>query len=361
MTPTRQANREVVTMRAAMFYEPGDVRMEDVPAPEPGPGEVLVHIGAALTCGTDVKTYKRGHPTLIKVTPSPFGHEFGGTVEEVGEGAEAWRPGTRVVAANSAPCNRCYYCKVGDQSMCEDLAFLNGAFAEYIVVPSRIVDQNLYEIPEGMEFSRGALLEPLACAVHGVVRTPISVGDTVAVIGAGQIGLMFVRLATERGARVICVDKSPARLEVAKRLGAEETVEAAEGVNTIEAVRGWTPEARGADVVIEAVGIPQLWEQALQLVRKGGEVTLFGGAPSGTSIEVDTVLLHYSQLTVRGIFHHTPYTVQVAFDLLKSGRVDPEPFISGVRPLEKVVEALEQHGRQEGIKYEIRPPEGGPS
>lgn len=344
-----------------MFYEPGDVRMEDVAAPEAGPGEVLVRIGAALTCGTDVKTYRRGHPTLIKETPSPFGHEFGGTVEVVGEGVEGWSPGMRVVAANSAPCNRCYYCKVGDQSMCENLSFLNGAFAEYIVVPSGIVEQNLYEIPEGVEFGRAALLEPLACAVHGIVRTPVEVGDTVAVIGAGQIGLMFVRLATERGARVICVDRSAERLAAAGRLGAEETVEAAEGVDTIAAVREWTPEARGADVVIEAVGLPQLWEQALLMVRKGGEVTLFGGAPSGTSIQVDTVLLHYSQLTARGVFHHTPYTVQVAFDLLRSGRVDPEPFISGVRPLEDVVEALEQHGRQEGIKYEIRPPGAGAS
>ncbi len=344
-----------------MFYEPGDVRMEDVPAPEPVPGEVLVHIGAALTCGTDVKTYRRGHPTLIKQTPSPFGHEFGGTVEAVGSGVEGWPTGTRVVAANSAPCNRCYYCKVGDQSMCENLEFLNGAFAEYIVVPARIVEQNLYEIPEGVEFSRAALLEPLACAVHGVVRTPIATGDTVAVIGAGQIGLMFVRLATERGARVLCADMSEGRLEVARELGAEETVRVAEGTDAIEAVREWTPEARGADVVVEAVGLPETWEEALQMARKGGDVTLFGGAPSGTTMQVDTVLLHYSQLTIRGIFHHTPYTVQVAFDLLKSGRVDPEPFISGVRPLEEVVEALESHGRQEGIKYEIRPPEGASS
>lgn len=338
-----------------MFHAPEDVRMEDVPTPEAGPGEVLVKIGAALTCGTDVKSYRRGHPTLFKTMPSPFGHEFAGEIEAVGEGVEEWRPGMRVVAANSAPCNRCYYCKVGDQSMCERLEFLNGAFAEYIVVPSRIVEQNLFEIPDGVEFSRAALLEPLACAVHGVVRTPIEVGETVAVIGAGQIGLMFVRLATERGARVISVDKSPERLAVARELGAVETIQADKGVDTIEAVRKWTPEGRGTDVVIEAVGLPALWEQALRMVRRGGDVTLFGGAPSGTSIEVDTVLLHYSQITIRGIFHHTPYTAQTAFDLLRSGQVDPEPFISGVRPLEDIVAALESHGRQEGIKYEIRP------
>jgi L-iditol 2-dehydrogenase len=346
-------------LRAAMFYEPGDVRMEDVPNPEPGPGEVLVKIGAALTCGTDVKTYQRGHPSIIKETPSPFGHEFAGIIEEVGEGVERWRPSMRVVAANSAPCNHCYYCKVGDQSMCEELEFLNGAFAEYIVIPPRIVEQNLYEIPSGVAFSRAALLEPLACTVHGVVRTPISMRDTVVIIGAGQIGLMFVRLATERGARVLCADMSQSRLEVARQLGAEETVQVSEGVDVVQAVREWTPNARGADVVIEAVGLPATWEQALQMARKGGDVTLFGGAPSGTTMEVDTVLLHYSQITIRGIFHHTPYTVQVAFDLLKSGRVDPEPFISGVRPLDEVLEALESHGRQGGIKYEIRPPERG--
>lgn len=347
-------------MRAAMFYAPGDVRMEDVPVPRPGPGEMLVRIGAALTCGTDVKTYRRGHPSIIKTTPSPFGHEFAGTVEAVGEGVEGWSEGMRAVAANSAPCNRCFYCKVGDQSMCEDLSFLNGAFAEYIVVPSRIVEQNLYGIPGGVELGRAALLEPLACAVHGVVRTPIALGDTVAVIGAGPIGLMILHLSVMRGARAICVDKSAARLKVARSLGAEETVEVAEGVDGVEAVREWTSDRRGADAVIEAVGLPQTWEEALRMVRKGGEVTLFGGAPSGTSISVDTLLLHYSQLTIRGVFHHTPDTVRIAYEMLTGGQFDARPFISDVRPLEDVVDALESHARQEVIKCEIQP-QGGPS
>lgn len=339
-----------------MFYEPGDVRMEDVAAPEPGPGEVLVGIGSALTCGTDVKTYRRGHPSIIKTTPSPFGHEFAGTIERVGEGTDPrWRPGMRVVAANSAPCNRCYYCLVGDQSMCEELEFLNGAFAEYIVVPRRILEQNLYEIPEGMEYRRAALLEPLACAVHGMVRTPISMEDRVAVVGAGQIGLMFVHLAAVRGARVACVDRSADRLEVARRLGAEETVQVGGEVAGASEVRGWTPEERGADVVIEAVGLPEVWEEALRMVRPGGDVTLFGGAPKGTEISVDTYLLHYSQLTIRGIFHHTPYTVRLAHELLSDARFDAEAFVSGLEPLENVLSALERHSKQEGIKYEIRP------
>lgn len=341
-----------------MFYEPGDVRMEEADEPRPGPGEVLVKIGSALTCGTDVKTYRRGHPTLFKSLPSPFGHEFAGVIEEVGEGTdERWQPGMRVVAANSAPCNRCYYCLVGDQSMCEELEFLNGAFAEYIVVPARIVNQNLYEVPEGMEWKRAALLEPLACAVHGIVRTPIRMSDRVVVIGAGQIGLMFVHLASMRGAQVVCVDKSESRLEVARRLGAEHTVVAGdEPGESAEAVREWTPDGRGADVVIEAVGLPAVWEEALRMARKGGEVTLFGGAPSGTSISVDTLLLHYSQLTIRGIFHHTPYTVRLSYDLLCGELFDADAFVSGTMDLEDVIEALEKHGRQEGIKYEIKPP-----
>jgi len=343
-------------LRAAMFYEPGDVRMEEVPAPEPGPGEVLVKIGAALTCGTDVKTYRRGHPSIIKTTPSPFGHEFAGTIGSVGEGTDPrWRPGIRVVAANTAPCNRCYYCLVGDQSMCEELEFLNGAFAEYIVVPARIVEQNLYEVPEEMEYRRAALLEPLACAVHGMVRTPVSIEDRVVVVGAGQIGLMFVHLAAMRGARVCCVDRSAGRLEAARRLGAEETVQVEEGSGGSEEVRRWTPEGRGADVVIEAVGLPEVWEEALRMVRPGGDVTLFGGAPKGTAISLDTFLLHYSQLTIRGVFHHTPYTVRLAYELLGDERFRAGEFISGTAPLESVLDALEKHGRQEGIKYEIRP------
>ena len=342
-------------MRAAMFYEPGDVRMEDVPAPQPDTGEVLVKIDLALTCGTDVKTYKRGHPSIIKETPSPFGHEFAGTIEESEGVDDHWQPGMQVVAANSAPCNHCYYCKVGDQSMCEELSFLNGAFAEYIAVPKRVVEQNLYEVPEGVEPRWMALLEPLACAVHGVVRTPIALGDSVVVVGAGQIGLMFVQLAVMRGARVVCVDMSAERLEVARKFGAEETVEVSEEGDSASAVREWTPDGRGVDVAIEAVGLPETWEETLQMVRKGGDVTLFGGTPSGTTISVGTLLLHYSQLTIRGIFHHTPYTVRTAYELLAGEQFDAEPYISGTESLENVLDALKRHGRQEGIKYEIRP------
>lgn len=342
-------------MRAAMFYEPGDVRMEDVPAPEHGPGEVLVRVGVALTCGTDVKTYRRGHPTLFEPLPSPFGHELAGNIETVGEGVEGWQAGMRVVAANSAPCNRCY--------------LLQGRRPVHVREPG-VLERGVRRVHRGAEEDCGA--EPVrdprrhrvrpggaagATGLRGTRRRVYAHRDGRR--GGGHRGRpdrTDVRPARHRARRAICVDRSKDRLAVAHELGAEETVEAVEGVEAVEAVRGWTPEGRGADVVIEAVRLPELWEQVLLMARKGGDVTLFGGAPSGTKMEVDTVRLRYSQLTIRGIFHHTPYTAQVAFELLKSGRVDPEePFISGVRPLEHVLEALQAPGRQQGIKCEIRP------
>jgi L-iditol 2-dehydrogenase len=345
-------------MQAAMYYGPGDVRIERTADPRPGPGEVVVKIDRALTCGTDLKTYRRGHPTIIKAVPSLFGHEFAGTVAEVGAGVDPgrWPVGTRVVAANSAPCNRCFSCRIGRQSLCDNLEFLNGAYAEAIAVPARIVAQNLHPIPDGLSSAAAALTEPLACAVHGIAESGIAVGDTVAVNGAGPIGLMFVRLAALSGARVVCCDLSADRLAVARELGAVETVVIADGVDQVAAVRGLTPDGRGVDVAIEAVGLPEVWEATVRMARKGGTVNLFGGAKGGTSFSVSTTLLHYSELTIKGVFHHTPRHVETALGLLRDGVVPAAPFLSGERPLADLVPTLEAIGRQEGIKYAIVPP-----
>ena len=347
-------------MRAAVFYAPGDVRIEQLPDPVAGPGEVVVRIHRALTCGTDLKTYRRGHPTILQRVPTPFGHEFAGTIAEVGRGVDGacWRPGMRVVAANSAPCNRCFYCRRGRQSLCEHLEFLWGAYAEYIAVPAPIVEQNLYEIPDGLSFAAAALTEPLACAVHGVAETPIAVGDTVAVNGAGPIGLMFVRLAALRGARVICCDLSPVRLAVARRLGATETLDVSNVADQAAAVRSLTPGGRGADAAIEAVGLPEVWESTVRMVRPGGVAILFGGAKGGTTFSVSTNMLHYGELTIKGVFHHTPQFVETALNLLAEEAVPAAPFLSGERPLTAVVDALEATGRQEGVKYAIVPAPG---
>lgn len=341
-------------MRAALFYGIKDVRLEDIKVPQIKAEEVLVRVRAALTCGTDRKMYLRGHP-LFK-PPFVFGHEFAGEIAKVGSKVKDFQEGMRVVAANSAPCNRCYYCKVGQQSMCENITLrLSGAFAEYVEVPGSIVEQNLLKIPSNLSYKEAALLEPLACVVHGIENSNIALGDTVLVNGLGPIGLMFVRLAKLKGARVIAADLKRQRLDLAKRLGADELVDVSKTEDEIKAVRELTEAGRGVDVAIEAVGIPQVWERTILMVRKGGAVTLFGGCPSGTKIGIDTKLLHYSQITIKGIFHHTPQYVKKALNLLSQGSIAADAFITNELPLSNFSKVLEMLVGQEGIKIAVIP------
>src|SRR5258708_23831992 len=344
-------------VKAFVYYQPGDVRYEDIAIPLPGPGELQVKIGTALTCGTDLKTYRRGHPSIFKTLPSPFGHEFAGTITALGTGVERFKIGQRIVAVNSAPCANCYYCRIHRESMCENLEFLNGAYAEYIVVPERIVRRNTYLIPEHLSFAEAALLEPLACVVHGIDEIPLKLGDTVVVNGAGPIGLMFINLATLSGARVISCDNNDERLAAARYFGAVETINPSKVSDHIQTVLALTEEGRGTDIAIEAVGLPEVWEKTVRMARKGGTILLFGGAKSGTNIIIDTFLLHYSELTIKGIFHHTPKHVKLAFDLISSGAVKGRDYITANKPLAETIDALELMGQQRGIKYAIIPPD----
>jgi len=339
-------------MKAQLFYGPGDVRFEETDIPRIGPGEALVKIKSALTCGSDLKTYKRGHPTMI-VEGSVFGHEWAGDIVELGEGVEDFAIGDRVVAANSVPCSKCYYCKLQRYSMCENIVYNNGAYAEFIKIPADIVPVNTLKIPDHIDYSAAALLEPLACAVHGIDESNITEGDIVAVNGAGPIGLFFVALAKLKGAIVISSDLSDERLKVAKELGADHIVNAAKVDDQVQAVKDLTTGGRGVDVAIEATGFPKVWEMTILMARKGGTVNLFGGCASGTSINIDTQLLHYSELTIKGIYHHTPYYVRKAFKLIEKGQFDTLRFITSDMPLEKLVDALELMGEQKGIKYNI--------
>jgi L-iditol 2-dehydrogenase len=339
-------------MKAQLFYGPGDVRFEETDIPQIGTGEALVRIKSALTCGSDLKTYKRGHPTMI-VNGSVFGHEWAGDVVELGEGVKELVIGDRVVAANSVPCFKCYYCKLERYSMCENIVYNNGAYAEYIKIPANILSVNTLKIPDHIEYSAAALLEPLACAVHGIDESNITEGDMVAVNGAGPIGLFFVALAKLKGAIVISSDLSDERLVTAKELGADFTVNATEVEDQVKAVKDLTDNSKGVDVAIEATGFPKVWEMTIRMARKGGTVNLFGGCASGTSITIDTQLLHYSELTIKGVYHLTPYHVRKAFKLIEKGLFDTTKFITSDMPLEKLVDALELMGQQKGIKYNI--------
>lgn len=338
-------------MHAVVLYGKEDARLEQVPIPVPGPGEVRVRIRTALTCGTDLKVFRRGYHAKMIVPPAIFGHELAGEIDALGKGVTGWRAGERVVAANSAPCGECFFCRRDREELCEDLLFLNGAYAEYVVIPERIVRKNLLRVPESLSFDAAALTEPLACAVHGVQETAVRPGETVVVLGAGPLGLFLVRCAILAGARVLVIARRPARLHAALRMGAEAAFDIEHG-DTLrqedlpclvdspfpgrEGGRGGrSPEewlysltdGYGPDRVVEATGSPEVWKLAIALVRKGGTVNLFGGCPAGTSIQVDTGRLHYDALMLLGTFHHTPATIRESLRLLSEDPLLPEVVI----------------------------------
>ena len=343
-------------MKAVLFYGPQDIRYEETMIKPLEKGEILVKIKAALTCGTDVKTYRRGHPVLIKNIPSGFGHEFAGVVEKVAEDVTNVKVGDRVVCANSAPCGECFYCKRGEYNLCENLDLLNGAYAEYIVVPERIVKKNTLILPNNLPFHKAAISEPLANVVHGVERTEIKPGDTVGVIGIGPIGLMFARLAKLKGAKVIAAGRNPIKLKLAEEFShADEVVDLNKYPNPEKIFKDFTEEQKGLDVAIECVGLPEMWERVFSCVRPGGTVHFFGGCKSGSTVTFDTTKMHYGDIKLMSVFHHTPKYFRQALDLIASGELDVEKLITAELPLEKVEWAMEQHIAGNAIKFLIRP------
>ena len=327
-------------MRAAVLYGREDLRIQDVEVPRLEPGDILVRVRSALTCGTDVKVFRRGYHARMIVPPALFGHELAGDVAEVGPGVKGFQQGDRVVAANSAPCGVCFYCRRGQENLCEDLLFNNGAYAEYIRIPARIVERNTYKLPASVSYQDAALCEPLACALRGLDETGVRPGDTVAVIGLGPIGLMFVKMAKVLGARVIAIGRRAVQLHHARQMGSDEGLIAGDGGGTlVEEVRGLT-DGRGADSVIEAVGRPEAWETAVRLARRGGVVNFFGGCPNGTTVEIDTSLMHYSNLTCMASFHHTPAHVRRALEIVTEGGATARDFVNRVEPLENLLEVM---------------------
>jgi L-iditol 2-dehydrogenase len=343
-------------MTAAVLYGKEDVKIERVPIPRVGEGEVLVKVQVALTCGTDLKVYQRGYHARMIVPPALFGHELAGVIEEVGQGVRGFKKGMRVVALNSAPCQMCFYCSKHQENLCEDLLFNNGAYAEYIRIPRRIVETNMLAVPPDVTYEDAAIVEPLACVLRGLHETGVEIGDTVAVIGGGPVGLMFVQIAKAIGCNVIAVVKRASQCAAAKRMGAHDVVEIMQVKDPVEAVRQLTPEKRGGDVVIEAVGRPEAWEWAIDMVRKGGTVNFFGGCASGTKVGLDTNRLHYSEITLKATFHHTPETVRRAFGLIAEKKIRSTDYITGEAPLSRLQQVLRHMLNRNGdIKTAIIP------
>jgi L-iditol 2-dehydrogenase len=342
-------------MKAAVLYGKEDVRIESVEVPALGPGEVLLRTMAALTCGTDAKVYRRGYHARMIVPPSVFGHEVSGIVEEVGAGVEGLEPGTPVVVANSAPCGSCEFCRRGRESLCDDLLFWNGAYAELARIPARVVAKNLLRLPPGLDFSAAALTEPLACVVRGAEECRVSAGQSVAVIGVGPIGQMLVAVCALRGAAVTAVGRNPERLAAAREAGAATLVSADPDGGLDRQILEVSPDGRGFEVVIEAAGHLETSEAALLAVRKGGVVNLFAGCPSGTHLALEAHRLHYEEVRITSTFHHTPASFRESLELIAARRLDPMRFVTGSAPLERLPDILAEMGREGGLKTAIVP------
>jgi L-iditol 2-dehydrogenase len=341
-------------MRAQVFHGPGDLRFEDLPEPEPEPGGLVVRVEAALTCGTDVKTLRRGHPVMIPHVPTVFGHELAGVVTAAGRGAPGAKEGDRIVAANSAPCGRCRLCAAGRPNLCEDLLFVNGAYGQYIALPPRLVARNVVPIGPGLAASSAAFAEPLACALLGIERGRVEAGMTVAIWGHGPLGCLLALAARQRGAEVIIVGKAGWRLDRVRELGLGTCVDALSVPDLVERLRGLTG-GRAPDVTVDATGRPEVWEQAIEGVGRGGTVVLFGGCAPGTSIRVDTRRAHYEELALVGAFHHTPTMIRRAVELLESKAIEPAGLLTHRMGLGQVKEALALMERGETMKVLVDP------
>ena len=329
-----------VKMKAAVLYGVKELRIEDVEVPKLEAGEALVKVKAATTCGTDLKILQRGYVERVIKLPTIFGHEWAGDVVEVSKGLDWPKKGMRVRAGNSAPCLHCTMCQKGKYNLCENMIWLWGAYAEYIKVPARMVFVNMQEIPKQVAYEEAAITEPLACVLHGVEEARVKLGDTVAIIGAGPIGLLHLLAVKKMGARkAIMIDLVEERLDFAEKLGADETING-KTEDVVEKVRQLTG-GYGADVAIEAIGLPATWEQALKLARKGGTILEFGGCPPGTEIRVDAEMLHYGEQTVLGAFHTTPLHFRRALDMIASRTIDVRPLVTKRMKLGEIKEAFE--------------------
>lgn len=346
-------------MMVVRFHAPGDVRIEDVPEPTPGPGEVKIRVRNCSTCGTDVKISRFGHHHIDP--PRVMGHEVAGEVTEVGAEVTGWQPGDRVQVIAAIPCGRCDQCRRGRMTVCpnqESIGYhYDGGFAQYMVVPAKVLAvDGLNRIPDGVSFAEASVTEPLACVLNGQELARVGEDDDVVVIGSGPIGCLHVRLARARGAaRVTLVDLNRDRLDMAAALVAPDATICVAETDPVDAVLKLTDGA-GADVVITAAASGAAQEQALQMVGRQGRISFFGGLPKDKPvIALDANLVHYRELTIIGANGSSPAHNKAALQLIASGAVPVADLITDRLPLENALEAFDIVSRGAGIKVTIEP------
>ncbi len=317
-------------MRALVSEGPGHVELRELPEPEPGPGEAVVRVEATLTCGTDLKLVRRGHPKVP--FPTVLGHEFCGRISRVGRGVP-FAVGERVTSAVTGACGECRDCVEGRPNLC-GTAFDHrvwGTWAEFVRVPARIVDRGLLRVPGDLPPRSAALLDPLASVLRGLSRIGDVAGKTALILGAGPIALLFTILLKRRGAgRILVAGRNAGRLAAHEAEGAE-TILSGEGLS--ERIRGLTG-GHGADLVIEATGAPSVAEESPVLASRGGTVLLFAGLAHETRLAVLAHRIHYDEVSLVGSFHYTPAEAREALGLLTGGEIPTDHLVTGESPLE---------------------------
>ncbi len=345
-------------MKVARLHAPGDLRVQDAPIPEAGPGDLVIRVGTCSACGTDAKIFRFGHHHIS--LPRVLGHEVAGEITEVGPGVEGWSVGDRVQVIAAIPDGVCHYCRRGQHTVCEDLESIgyqyDGGFAEFMRVPRKVLAvDGVNRVPEHVPFEGASLTEPLACVLNGQELAQVGDGDAVVVLGAGPIGCLHVRLARARGARtVVIADVNQGRLDLAARAEPDAAIDSSKD-DPIDAVRKLT-DGRGADVVITATGAGRAQEQALEMAALRGRISLFGGLPRDDSIiRFDSNLVHYRELSVFGAYGSAPRHNREALSLIADGGVRVEDLITHRMPLTEVHRAIETVISGEGLKVVIEP------
>ncbi|HKV54433.1 MAG TPA: alcohol dehydrogenase catalytic domain-containing protein [Candidatus Binataceae bacterium] len=342
------------TSRQAVLVEPGRLEMREVTPPSPGPGEVLLQVKCALSCGTDLKAYRRGHP--MWPLPAPFGHEFAGVVAEVGRGVGNFRPGDGLMAAPTAPCGECFHCRRGQENLCPEAMgkMVMGGYADYLLVGAHVIARNAFRKPADLPFEEAALLEPLACVVHAQEMARAEKFETVLIIGAGPFGLLHMMALRAQGVHeVVIAGRGAQRLEWAGQLGADRVIDVRQS-GAEEAISRLN-QGHGPDLVIECTGQLAGWQDAFTRVRRGGRVVLFGGCPLNTTFSVDTRRMHYDNLTLLAPFHFRPRDVRKAFELLRERRLGAGRIVNARRRLSQLGEVFAMLERGSVLKCAVIP------